>query len=461
MWLLPTRCRIGNLKRFFRGCRETGLTTPGMVLVNEDELAASGMAYAPANLDLPKDWIVRGVKADCFHDAVRAVWDDVKVLPWIGLLQDDLLPITSNWDGLLVKSLNGWNLASASDGRGSGRMHGAIAWSGELARTMGWITPPGFRHLFVDDVWETLGRETSCWTFREDVITHHLNQTYGAAPDETAIRIRSHHEHDEAIFKTWLASDKDECVRKIVDLRTRHGIRPLVVKHGNVKICIMTPCGSGRYEGRYKDSMDKMMGFFREKNIPTCTIEERYNADVSLARAKLFSMFLRTNATHMLWIDDDMGWEPMSVMRMLAVDKDFVAAAGPKKSYPIKFAVNNSDDAGQFIPLQIDPETGLCDVSEIGLAFALITRSCAERMATAYQDLRFVGPNGEINWALFIPMVRQGRYLAEDFAFCQRWRFIGGKVYVAPDVRLTHTGAHTFEGKLLDLFPQLELKGAA
>jgi hypothetical protein len=34
--------------------------------------------------------------------------------------------------------------------------------------------------------------------------------------------------------------------------------------------------------------------------------------------------------------------------------------------------------------------------------------------------------------------------LSEDFYFCKRWRDIGGKLFVAPWVRLTHSGNYTF-----------------
>lgn len=450
MWLLPSRQRVGNLKRFFRACRETGLTTPGLVLVNEEELRRDRIAYAPVNLDLPETWQVVGVTAACFHDALRAAWGIVKDLPWAGLLQDDLVPQTADWDQKLVARLNGWNVVSASDGRGTGRMHGAIAWSGDLLRAMGWMYPPGFKHLYGDDVWETLGRETLCWTYRHDVVTHHLNETYQASADATARTIRAHSEPDRKRFETWLAREKGDCVRRIAALRERCGFRAASVDVTNVRLAIATPCGSGRYEGRYRDSLDATLQYLRGQAIPCGTLDERYCADVTLARAKLFSAFLRTNCTHLLWIDDDMGWDVSAVIRLLVASKEFVAAAGPKKEYPIKFAVNCSSDDGDWTALRVDKESGLIPVSEVGLAFAMMTRACCEKMARAYPDLSYRGPNGEIEHAPFIPMVRHNRYLPEDFAFCQRWRLIGGEVWIAPDVRLTHTGAHTFEGKLGD-----------
>ena len=37
-------------------------------------------------------------------------------------------------------------------------------------------------------------------------------------------------------------------------------------------------------------------------------------------------------------------------------------------------------------------------------------------------------------------------YLSEDFAFCQRWRALGGKIWLDTKSRLTHTGVYSYEG---------------
>lgn len=449
-WLLPSRKRTGNLKRFFRACRETGLSTPGLVLVNADELAATPELYRPSALDLPSGWEIRGVVADSMHEAIRQVFDQVKDGKWVGLLQDDLMPMTANWDMKLIESLNGWNVVSADDGRCTGRMQGAIVWSGALIRQLGWIYPPGFRHLYGDDVWETLGKETLCWLRRGDVITNHVNETYVVSPDDTARHVASHTDHDRERFKEWSGAEKHLAINAIECLRTDMGFKMVTANMDGVNLAIATPCGSGRYDAHYQDCLEATKAYFREQNIPCGALHARGHADVSLARSSLFSAFLRTRATHCLWIDDDMGWDVTAVAKLFAAEKDFVAAAGPKKSYPIKYAANMSTEDGQILPLRIDNTTGLVKVTEVGLAFALMTRSCAERMTKGYPALGFNGPNGERDYAPFIPMVRHNRYLSEDFAFCQRWRMIGGEIFLAPDIRLSHTGSHTFEGALID-----------
>ena len=39
-----------------------------------------------------------------------------------------------------------------------------------------------------------------------------------------------------------------------------------------------------------------------------------------------------------------------------------------------------------------------------------------------------------------------GRYLSEDYAFCRRWRDIGGKVFIDINSKLDHQGQHVWRG---------------
>ncbi len=38
------------------------------------------------------------------------------------------------------------------------------------------------------------------------------------------------------------------------------------------------------------------------------------------------------------------------------------------------------------------------------------------------------------------------RYLSEDYAFCRRWRDLGGRIYVDTQSKLTHHGSYTYRG---------------
>lgn len=226
---------------------------------------------------------------------------------------------------------------------------------------------------------------------------------------------------------------------------------PFVPDLKNINVMIATPSHDGKYERNYVRALHCTVMEI-EKFKGKCNFAEfPYCADISLARAKLLGMFYRRSEyTHLLFIDADMGWHYADVIRLLLLDREFIGGVGPKKQYPLKFAANFTDDYGVPKPLQEEVNTGVVQVSEVGLAFMLIKRSTIEKMIKAYPELEFDGDGSDTEYSLFDPILVNRRRLSEDFAFCRRWADIGGKVEVLSTINLTHTGSHTFRGALSD-----------
>lgn len=57
-------------------------------------------------------------------------------------------------------------------------------------------------------------------------------------------------------------------------------------------------------------------------------------------------------------------------------------------------------------------------------------------------------PLKPLHWLFFDCMVDpdSGRYLSEDYAFCRRWRDIGGKVWIDSQSKLQHLGQYNYVG---------------
>lgn len=452
VFLLPTAGRLQNLRRFLVSAREMGTTEVGWVLVNAPELAEKRLDYERAIALAPKGWVLKGVDADCYGAAIRAVWDETRHMRWIGLVSDDLVAASPNWDTALIATLQGWNFASTNDGWQNGedgqplRMHGAIAWSGDLVRAVGWIFPPDFRHIFHDDVWETLGKEAGCWSFQPQIMCRHLHEAREGVIGPTMNRESALWKHDQACYERWLLEDKPRCVDACRALAAARGVTVMKPDFTGVRVMIATPTIDGKYESSYMGSVFQTMIMLQQQGVKCALAEEKYTADISLARARLFGAFLRSNSSHLLMIDADMAWSSEAILRLFGAKKDFVGIAGPKKRYPITFAANHTDADGNPIKLVYDNESATMEVSEIGSAFCLITKGMAERMRDAYPELRFLGATGEPEYGMFMPLIHNLRMFSEDFAFCKRWRDIGGRVFMVPDVALSHTGCHTFTG---------------
>jgi hypothetical protein len=73
-------------------------------------------------------------------------------------------------------------------------------------------------------------------------------------------------------------------------------------------------------------------------------------------------------------------------------------------------------------------------------------------MVAAYPEKRFADPNAPNSeaWALFDNIHDGAEYWGEDFSFCRRWRAIGGRVWLDPELELHHVGFKTFSGRIGD-----------
>ena len=470
VWLLPTRVHVSNLRRFLSAAREMGTATPGWVLIDQDDLDANRFVYEQAMALAPPSWSIRSIKNEdrCYGGALREVWPAVKDMDWIGLVSDDLVPCTGNWDAALLKNVQGWNVVSSSDGWQAttgniqqDRLHGAIVWSGPLAREVGWIFPDGLTHIFHDDTWERLGRETGCWQVRTEIMCKHLHESLDGTRGPTVDPNSDLWKHDQASFENWLQVDKDTCVARIRAFMESRGIRQMSANFSGVKLMIATPCGSGRYTADYMGALFKTIQMFQSCGVTCLFVEEKWTADIALARAKLFSAFIRSDCTHFLSIDDDMLWEPSAVIRLFSAQKDFVAVPGPKKRLPLIFAANWTSDSGDPLPVIYDAASGTVECGEIGAAFCLISRACAMKMVESYPELQFIGVSGELEYGIYTPMIVNRRWYSEDFSFCKRWRAIGGRVFFLPDVALGHSGNFLFQGSFAEMAQQQVQEQAA
>ena len=96
------------------------------------------------------------------------------------------------------------------------------------------------------------------------------------------------------------------------------------------------------------------------------------------------------------------------------------------------------------------------EVAEAPTGFMCIKREVILRMMEHYPELNYM-PEGadkqakkDLYWLFFDCMVEPEtkRYLSEDYAFCRRWRDMGGKVWADFQSDLGHLGQYMYRGNL-------------
>jgi len=204
-----------------------------------------------------------------------------------------------------------------------------------------------------------------------------------------------------------------------------------------------------------------------QHGIAASLIDEIGNGLIGDVRAKFVSRFLADKQfTHLMMIDDDVSWVTGSIRGLLNAEEDFVCGLYPRRSDPLTFNFRSDDETNGNLSVN---DKGLIEgIWAVPAGFMLLSRACCEKMVEAYSNLIFesekvkdVNGNevgGYTAHAVFDPyFLEQGNgrppvKLGEDYAFCQRWKDIGGKIYVDPAVIMGHTGRKTFLGKLGDIF---------
>lgn len=169
----------------------------------------------------------------------------------------------------------------------------------------------------------------------------------------------------------------------------------------------------------------------------------RASCFIDMMRNTLIAQFMKSDCTHILFIDDDMGWEPERVKEMLLEDKEFIAAVGPKKvDAGDQFAceiLTNPDKT----PYVVD---GLIQASRVGAAFMLLKRSVIEKLEAKYPEMKCSAVSLEHGYRFFQTIYTENMFKAEDYFFCDLWTAINGKIWIYPNMDFIHTGVKDYRG---------------
>lgn len=225
------------------------------------------------------------------------------------------------------------------------------------------------------------------------------------------------------------------------------------------KLFIATPCYGGMVHCGYTYSLLETCAYLQAHGIPSMVGFQPGDSLIPRARNVLVAKFMLTDCTHLLFVDGDQKWPPSAIARMLAASSEFddvevVCASVPKKRLPIEFVANLKGEAGG--QLTMHEQSGFVELHDAGTGLMLVRRDAIVRLMDAYPQRKcyFRDERDELSafeYLLFDCFIdRNGTYLSEDYGFSRLWQSIGGRVWLDPDVEVTHWGPYDFTGKILD-----------
>lgn len=150
---------------------------------------------------------------------------------------------------------------------------------------------------------------------------------------------------------------------------------------------------------------------------------------VHRARNQLAKSFLETDATHLMFIDSDMGFSADDVGKLYQLDSDIAVGVYRMKKENSEYA------AWVDGKLVSDLPEGPVEVDYAGTGFMLIKRGVFESIDVPEEKT----PEG-MRKRFFSFEMDGDVELPEDYNFCKMARERGFKVMMDPSVKLTHYG---------------------
>ena len=256
------------------------------------------------------------------------------------------------------------------------------------------------------------------------------------------------------------------------------GGRPPSEGFGVTKIGIATPAFGEIFYTPYVQSLYRLMRAFEQRKWQSSFASIAY-ADIAESRNFLLTRWYdKSDATHLLFIDADMGFPAELVLDMVDFDKPVTGAVYPKRQVDLRriaeLSATGTPPARAIARghnyilrrrrgLSVSvAQKGFMQVDGCGAGVLLIARSAIDTMLGKMPALSDI--NARTNSPLaanldrliraFAPMRVDNALLSEDFSFCHRWKQCGGEVWVNTAHAIEHIGLHRFSGRYADLDPQ-------
>ena len=237
---------------------------------------------------------------------------------------------------------------------------------------------------------------------------------------------------------------------------------------------VATPMYGGMCTGTYAVALMQTPLTFSKAGIQLYYAHMMNESLITRARNRLADDFLASEATHLMFIDADIGFNPNDIVEMVKRDVDICCGLYPKKEISwgrVTQAVQSGvppqelkDHTGTFVVNLVNNErtevkmTELMEITNGGTGFMLIKREVFEALkdkVPEYTNGMYLATDVVTEpkmikefFATSIDPDANNRLLSEDYHFCKLARQHGFKIHAAPWVQLSHTGTYIFSGVL-------------
>jgi hypothetical protein len=213
-----------------------------------------------------------------------------------------------------------------------------------------------------------------------------------------------------------------------------------------MKILIGTPTKSGSVSHRYAASLALSIPLLQQEGF-TVEYLPVPGQLVEHARNYIAARALSTGADKVVYLDDDVSWEPRDLVRLVTLPHALIGATYRKKDPSVeKYAVLFPDTAR-------DDQYGAVEARYIPGGFMKVERHVFEQMSANLQPYPHPAVLETAEEPYMFPFFKvltsaepgHSAGESEDMWFCVEWQRLGGVSWVYPDIRVQHTTEITLQ----------------
>jgi hypothetical protein len=262
------------------------------------------------------------------------------------------------------------------------------------------------------------------------------------------------------------------------------------IAQNNSCVYILTPCYGGMCHVDYLSCLLNTNEYFRKLGIELHIEFCKNDSLVSRARNNLVARAMNNpKMTHIIFIDSDISWSPVDIIKLLLSDKQLIGGIYPLKNYDWNDLIIDKNDPNNtnvvkswidrknqsqfknyisdqdiiqqkllkynvnYIDNTIHIKNNITEVRHLATGFMMIKRDVFEKMSAAFPSTKYTDDvnflekeENKFAYALFDCGVLYDHYMSEDWMFCERWKKMGGKIFIDVSISLNHTGSETYRG---------------
>jgi len=252
------------------------------------------------------------------------------------------------------------------------------------------------------------------------------------------------------------------------------------IKQHQPFVCILIPCYSGKCSIGFINSLIETIDLCNMYKIRCKYFFMEDDNLIHRVRNNLVAKALSIDGiTHIMFINNNVIWNPYDVFKLLLSNKYIVSGACPKKQINWNNLVTNptcvsifNDKNKTSFSNELYLQHKLCDynitidnssslsiqhnitkVDRTSFDFIMIKRIAFDKLFSAYPSTKYIDDNNILHerendyaYMLFDTFNEKNTILSDDDVFCKRWKSIGGSIWMNVTIFLSITGNYKYNG---------------